>query len=80
MAETKGSKTRKKSPALSPREQQVLRYLALGRSNKEISVDLGISVKTVETHRARIMLKTQASSLVRLVHYAIRHKMVELQD
>lgn len=79
MAETKSSKTRKKSPALSPREQQVLRHLASGRSNREISLDLGISVKTVETHRSRIMLKIQARTLVHLVHYAIRHKIVDVQ-
>jgi two-component system, LuxR family, response regulator FixJ len=79
MVDAKGSKTRKKSPALSPREHQVLRYLASGKSNREISLELGISIKTVETHRSRIMLKIQAPSLVHLVHYAIRHKIVELQ-
>jgi len=79
MAETKGLKSKKKSPALSPGERQVLRYLASGKSNREISLELGISVKTVETHRSRIMLKIQAPTLVHLVHYAIRHKIVELQ-
>jgi DNA-binding CsgD family transcriptional regulator len=79
MLHGEGSKTRRKAVVLSPREQQVLRFLAQGNSNKEISTILGISVKTVETHRSRIMLKIDASSLVQLVHYAIRHKMVEPQ-
>jgi DNA-binding CsgD family transcriptional regulator len=64
---------------LSTREQEVLRLLAEGKSNREISPILEISVKTVETYRSRLMLKIQAPSLVHLVHYAIRHKLVDLQ-
>lgn len=41
--------------ALSPRQRQILRRLGNGQSTKEIAVDLGISAKTVETHRARMM-------------------------
>ncbi|MCD7099427.1 response regulator transcription factor [Stenotrophomonas sp. MMGLT7] len=41
--------------ALSPRQRQILRELGRGRSTKEIAADLEISVKTVETHRARMM-------------------------
>jgi DNA-binding CsgD family transcriptional regulator len=64
---------------LSSREKQVLRLLAEGKSNKEISPILGISVKTVETYRSRLMLKLRAPSLIHLVHYAIRHNLVDLQ-
>ncbi len=64
---------------LSAREQQVLRLLAEGKSNREISPILEISVKTVETYRSRLMLKLQAPSLVHLVHYAIRHNFVDLK-
>jgi DNA-binding CsgD family transcriptional regulator len=64
---------------LSPREHEVLQLLATGKTNSEISSNLGISVKTVESHRSRVMLKTKASSIVELVHYAIRHGIVELQ-
>ena len=64
---------------LSSREQQVLRLLAEGKSNKEISPILAISVKTVETYRSRLMLKLRAPSLIHLVHYAIRHNLVDLQ-
>gem|GEM_PF-46230 len=41
--------------ALSPRQREILRQIGKGESNKEIAADLGISVKTVETHRARMM-------------------------
>jgi DNA-binding CsgD family transcriptional regulator len=64
---------------LSGREREVLQLLATGKSNKEISSVLAISVKTVETYRSRLMLKIQAPSLSYLVHYAIRHQIVRLQ-
>ena len=64
---------------LSSREQQVIGLLAEGKSNKEISAILAISVKTVETYRSRVMLKINAPSLIHLVHYAIRHRFVDLQ-
>lgn len=64
---------------LTGREHEVLRLLAGGNSNKEISFILGISVKTVETYRSRVMLKIHAPSLTYLVHYAIRHQIVALQ-
>jgi len=72
-------KTRQKVVDLSPREQEVLRLLALGKTNREISPILGIGVKTVEAHRSRVMLKIDARSLVQLVHYAISHRIVEPQ-
>lgn len=61
---------------LSPREREVVRLVALGKSNKEISAILAISVRTVETHRARLMLKLNATSVAQLVHYAIRNRIV----
>jgi DNA-binding NarL/FixJ family response regulator len=51
--------------------------LAEGRVNKEIASMLGISVKTVETHRAAIMRKLEINSIVELVHYAIRNNLVK---
>jgi DNA-binding NarL/FixJ family response regulator len=63
------------APATGPlteREREVVRLLAAGKSNKEVAIDLGISVKTVETHRATIMRKLELNSVVELVHYAIR--------
>jgi DNA-binding CsgD family transcriptional regulator len=64
---------------LSTREQQVLKLLAEGEPNRDISSILNISVKTVETYRSRLMLKLQAPSLVHLVRYAIRHNLVDLE-
>jgi DNA-binding NarL/FixJ family response regulator len=62
--------------ALTSREREVLRLLAEGRSNKEAASALGISVSTVETHRANLMRKLGAHSVAELVHYAVRHKMI----
>ena len=56
---------------LSEREQQVLKLIALGHTNKEISETLFISIKTVETHRTRIMQKLNLNSRAQLVQYAI---------
>ena len=56
------------------REVEVIRLLAEGKTNKEIAIRLGITIRTVETHRAKIMLKVGVHSLAALIHYAIRHK------
>jgi DNA-binding NarL/FixJ family response regulator len=61
---------------LSSREREVLQLLAANKSNKEVATQLGISVRTVETHRRSIMLKLNANSIVELVHYAIRSGLV----
>jgi DNA-binding NarL/FixJ family response regulator len=61
---------------LTPREVQIVRHLAEGKSNKEMAAELGITVRTVETHRAKIMLKLGLHSLAELIHYAIRDKIV----
>ena len=58
------------------RELEIIRLLAEGKSNKEISAQLGIATRTVETHRAKIMLKLDFHSLAELIHYALRHKIV----
>jgi DNA-binding CsgD family transcriptional regulator len=63
---------------LSPREIEVVKLLAEGRCNKEIAASLSISVHTVETYRARIMIKVDAHSVVEIVHYAIRRKILSL--
>jgi DNA-binding CsgD family transcriptional regulator len=57
---------------LTKREHEVVRRIVESHSNKEIAVLLGISVKTVESHRARIMRKLGLHSIVELVRYAIR--------
>jgi DNA-binding NarL/FixJ family response regulator len=52
--------------------------LAEGKANKVIAADLGISIRTVETHRAKIMQKFGLHSLAELLHYAIRQGIVTL--
>jgi len=64
----------------TPREAEILRLLAQGKSNKEIASALSITVRTVETHRAKIMLKLDLHSVVDLVHYATRQGLVSPQE
>ena len=56
---------------LSPRERQVLDQLIIGHQNKMIAYELGISPRTVEIHRSRVMAKMQAKSLSQLVRMAL---------
>ena len=58
---------------VTPRETEIIRLLVEGKANKEIAALLGITVRTVETHRSKIMLKLGLHSLVELIHYAMRH-------
>lgn len=64
--------------ALTPREREVVKLLVEGTGNKETAAILGITVKTVETHRSRIMLKLGLHSTKELVHYAIHNKILNL--
>ena len=68
---------RRASGDLTQREHEILQLLAEGRSNKSTATKLGISVKTVETHRARIMNKLEMKSLADLVRYAVRNHIIE---
>jgi len=63
--------------ALTAREREIVHLVADGKSNKEMAWLLGISVKTVETHRTHLMRKLGFSSVVQLVHYAVRNHMVD---
>lgn len=63
---------------LTRREVEIIRLIATGLKNKEIAADLGISVKTVETHRANIMNKLALRNIAELIHYAIRERLVEV--
>lgn len=61
---------------LTPRQREVLRLLAEGRRVKEIAAELGLSVRTVETHKYEIMRVLEIDSTVDLVKFAIRHGIV----
>lgn len=62
---------------LTPREKEIIRLLAGGRSNKEIALALGISIRTAETHRANLMHKLGIDSLAALVRYAVRNHIID---
>jgi DNA-binding NarL/FixJ family response regulator len=61
---------------LTPREREILQLLAEGNRNKEIARRLGVSVKTVETHRATVMHKIGAETVADLVRYAVRNRII----
>ena len=60
----------------TPREIEIVRLLAKGKTNKEVAALLGIAVRTVETHRSKVMLRLGLHSLADLIHYAIRHGII----
>jgi DNA-binding NarL/FixJ family response regulator len=63
--------------ALTPRERLVVQLISEGYTNKEIGTILGLSVKTIESHRATAMSKLKVTSTAAIVRYAIRNKIVE---
>lgn len=63
---------------LSPRERQIVKLLAEGKTNREVAEGLNISLATVETHRKNVLSKLQLGSTAELVRYAIRNNLIEL--
>ena len=63
---------------LTPRERQILKLLADGKANKEVATLLGLSIKTVEAHRANVMRKLDLRSLSELIHFAIRNRLIDV--
>jgi len=63
----------RRPPSVSEREKQVLRMMAVGHSNKEIAEALGITIKTVEVHKANAMRKLKLRGRIDVVRYAILH-------
>ena len=66
------------SASLGVKEEIVVRSIAMGKGVKEIASDLEISVKTVETHRLRVMKKLQINNIADLTKYAIRKGLIKL--
>ena len=62
---------------VTAREREIIQLIAEGQTNKEAASTLGISVKTIEAHRASIMRKLHFRSVSDLVRYAIRNKIVQ---
>ncbi len=65
---------------LTPRERQVFDLCALATTNEDVAKRLGMSVKTVETHRARINRKLGVSSPAQLVVFAVREGLLTRKD
>jgi DNA-binding NarL/FixJ family response regulator len=63
--------------SLSDREYQVFRLLVSGQSVSDIAEGLNLSVKTVSTHKARLMEKMGLANQTELIHYAIKHRLVD---
>ncbi|MFL6246488.1 MAG: response regulator [Thermoanaerobaculia bacterium] len=66
--------------ALTPRQREILQLVAEGHSSKEIGQRLGISYRTVETHRNELMKRLDIHDLTGLVRFAVRMGMVERED
>ncbi|MGA9884267.1 MAG: response regulator transcription factor [Candidatus Acidiferrales bacterium] len=71
------TKSKKPADSLTPRERQVLQLVAEGKSTKDVGTILGISVKTAESHRTRLMQKLDIHETASLVRYAVRRGMVQ---
>lgn len=69
-------RSRKSGAALTPREIEIIQLLVEGRSNKEMARELGLSVRTVESHRLHVMQKLHVRSLIQLVYHALDHGIV----
>ena len=63
--------------ALTTRETEVLKLVAMGQTSRKIGEQLAISVRTVEGHRLRVMMKIGASNLHEVVRYALQKRLIE---
>jgi len=66
--------------ALSPRQREILKAVAGGRTTKQIAYDLGLSIKTIETHRAQIMERLDIHDVAGLVRFSIRIGLISVHD
>jgi DNA-binding NarL/FixJ family response regulator len=63
--------------AVTPRQREILRLFAEGQSAKQIAVGLGISARTVEFHKYRMMESLGIENGAELIHFAIKHGIVQ---
>lgn len=71
------SKSERPAHALTARERQVVQLIAEGKSTKDVASLLGVSVKTVESHRSRLMQKLDIHEKATLVRYAVKRGLVQ---
>jgi DNA-binding NarL/FixJ family response regulator len=67
-------------PKLTARQLEILRLIVRGKSTREIAGGLGLSIKTVETHRAQIMKRLQIYDVAGLVLFCVREQIISLDD
>ncbi len=84
MGTSEKSKTRAKRQtphkrSLTKREAEIVHLISGGLRNKEVAKTLGISVKTVETHRVNIMNKLALQNLAQLIRYAVQKGIIEIE-
>jgi DNA-binding NarL/FixJ family response regulator len=72
------SKSEIPTDPLTSRERQVLQLIAEGKSTKDVAALLGVSVKTAESHRSRLMQKLDIHETASLVRYAVKHGLVQI--
>jgi DNA-binding NarL/FixJ family response regulator len=72
-----GMPVRKRTDLLTPREAEVLQLIAEGNANKQIAAELGLSIKTVERHRQRLMNRLGIHDIAGLTRYAISKGVIE---
>ncbi|MNZ36929.1 Oxygen regulatory protein NreC [compost metagenome] len=65
---------------LTARQLEILRLIVRGKSTREIAAGLALSIKTVETHRSQIMKRLQIYDVAGLVLFAVREKIISLDD
>lgn len=65
---------------LTARQLEILRLIVRGKSTREIAAGLGLSIKTVETHRSQVMKRLQIYDVAGLVLFAVRERIISLDD
>lgn len=75
-----GEQERLQEMPITAREREIIQLVAEGRANKEIAAELGISIKTVKNHRSNLMEKLDLHNTAEITQYAIRNRLVVLDE
>jgi DNA-binding NarL/FixJ family response regulator len=68
------------STSLTARELEIVRLLTLGNANRQVATKLGITVRTVESHRANAMRKLNLHTLAQLIHFAVQNGIIHIRS